>query len=173
MTSKQLSKKIAIYPGTFDPPTLGHLDVIKTAAQIFNRLIVGVFRNPDKGSTMFSLDERLRMVQKMIETQGLKNVKVVACDRFTADFSRRERAGVRIRGLRLTTEYEHELEYVFHHDILSDGEVDTVLIPSRQGHMHIRSILARSLIDSGPIEKLVQYLTPEVIEIVKSIRAKK
>ena len=98
--------RIGVYPGTFDPVTLGHMDIIRRGTRLVDRLVIGVTTNASK-SPMFSLDERLAMVKR--ECAALDaNVSVVAFDSLLMDFAEREGASVIVRGLRAVADFEYE-----------------------------------------------------------------
>ena len=98
---------IAIYPGSFDPVTNGHLDIANRAAALFDKLIIGVYDRPSK-HLMFSTAERVNLVKKAVA--HLPNVRVAAYDELTVDFARRMKAKVMVRGLRMSSDFEREFE---------------------------------------------------------------
>src|SRR3989338_1676495 len=99
--------KIAVYPGTFDPVTYGHIEIIARAARIFDRVIVAVAHNPDKG-VLFSVEERIAMVKDAV--RGIKNVSVDDFDALAVDYVRAKGANVVVRGLRMTSDFEYEFQ---------------------------------------------------------------
>src|SRR3989344_71380 len=103
--------KVAIYPGTFDPITLGHLDVIRVGSAIFDQVVVGLLINSAK-KPRFAEDERKMMVQEAVADLGLDNVVVKVFKGLAVEMARQEKAIAIIRGLRLTTEYESELNVI-------------------------------------------------------------
>ena len=98
---------IAVYPGTFDPPTYGHMDIIERAAALVEKLIVGIYENPDK-QPLFSFEQRVRLVEEAVT--GLPNVHVKAFKGLTVDFIRQIGGKVMIRGLRASSDFEREFE---------------------------------------------------------------
>ena len=98
---------IAVYPGTFDPPTYGHMDIIERAAALVEKLIVGIYENPDK-QPLFSFEQRVRLVEEAVT--GLPNVHVKAFKGLTVDFIRQLGGKVMIRGLRASSDFEREFE---------------------------------------------------------------
>lgn len=98
---------IAVYPGTFDPPTYGHMDIVERATALVDKLIVGIYENPDK-QPLFSLEQRVRLVEEALT--GLPNVHVKAFKGLTVDFIRQIGAKVMIRGLRASSDFEREFE---------------------------------------------------------------
>ena len=98
---------VAIYPGSFDPITHGHIDIIQRASSIFDELIVGVYDRPEK-RLLFSTEERIQMVQQAVA--NLKNVNVQSYAGLTVDFAKKMRAQVMVRGLRMSSDFEREFE---------------------------------------------------------------
>ena len=98
---------IAIYAGSFDPLTLGHLDIIQRGASIFDELVVGVYDRPEK-RLLFSTEERVRMAQQAVA--GLKNVRIQSYSGLTVDFAKEMGAQVMVRGLRMSSDFEREFE---------------------------------------------------------------
>lgn len=140
-------KKIAVYPGTFDPLTLGHLDVIQAGAKLFDEVIVAILENPQK-KPMFSEEERMAMLVETLKENGLGNVRVLSFHGLTVELARRERAICIIRGLRLMTDFEAELVLSFNNLILAP-EIQTIFIPPRKEHIHISSSVVRELLHFG------------------------
>ena len=103
-----MTERIGVYPGTFDPITLGHMDIIRRGAKLVDRLVIGVTTNPSK-SPMFTIDERMAIVRR--EVEGLSGaIDVVAFDSLLMDFAEREGARVIIRGLRAVADFEYEYQ---------------------------------------------------------------
>ena len=102
-----MKKVIAIYPGSFDPPTNGHLDLIERGSKIFDELIVAILRNPDK-NPLFSLGERRAMLEAL--TADFKNVRVDVFDGLTVDYAAQVKASAVLRGIRALSDYEYELQ---------------------------------------------------------------
>jgi pantetheine-phosphate adenylyltransferase len=103
-----MHNRTGVYPGTFDPLTLGHLDIIRRGAKLVDRLVIGVTTNPSK-TPMFTLAERMAMVQR--EVAGLEGeIHVVSFDSLLMDFAEREGASVIVRGLRAVTDFEYEFQ---------------------------------------------------------------
>lgn len=153
--------KIALYPGTFDPITLGHMDVIEAGSTIFDEVIVALLINPRK-EPMFSEAERLLMIEESIKETGLTNVRALTFHGLTVDLAHREKAIAIMRGLRLVMDYEAELDISFNNRILANN-VHTVFIPSTQAHIHIRSSTVRELLSFGAKDKLGLYVPKPVL----------
>ena len=153
--------KACIYPGTFDPVTNGHLDVIKRAAKIFDKVIVAVAASESK-QPYFSLDRRVKMAK--ISTKDLKNVKVVGFDNLLVDFAKNCGVNVVIRGLRAVSDFEYELQIGYANAALWD-ELETVyLMPSLQNAFISSSIVRSVLSHGGDVSKLVPN---EILETLK------
>lgn len=141
-----------IYPGTFDPITIGHLDIIKRALNIFGHVIVGISMSKDK-TPMFSLEERIKMMK--LATQELEGVEIKTFDTLLVDFAAKENTNIIIRGLRAVSDFEYELQLGFANRSLSPN-IDTVsLMPSLE-QAFISSSIVRSVIrHKGDISHLV------------------
>ena len=120
---------IAVYPGTFDPVTNGHIDVIRRALRIFEKLVVGVAVNPEKG-TLFSVEERVEMLR--VSIRGWKNVRVEPFDNLAVDFARKQSASVILRGLRMLSDFEYEFQMALTNRRLGPGLETVFLMPSEE-----------------------------------------
>jgi pantetheine-phosphate adenylyltransferase len=133
-----------IYPGTFDPPTLGHLDVIGRAAKLFDALIVAVTSNPQK-QALFTLEQRVAMLAEL--TADLPNVSVVRYTGLTVDFVR-DKGGIAIlRGLRSAQDFEYELRQVVTNRIVAG--VETIFLPATERYAHTSSTLIKQIAAGG------------------------
>lgn len=159
-------KKIAVYPGTFDPITLGHIDVIEISSKMFDKVIVAISTNINK-TPMFKEVDRQKMIEKSMKEFGFKNIEVVIHYGLTANLANSIRALTIIRGLRLTTDYESELDISFNNRILN-SDISTIFIAPKQEHIHIRSSTVRELINfSKDIDYLRKYVPESVIKKIK------
>ncbi len=158
-----MSAKV-IYPGTFDPITIGHLDIIKRAQKIFGEVVIGISISKDK-APMFNLDERTEMMR--LATEGIPGVSIKTFDTLLVDFAKQEKTKIIIRGLRAVSDFEYELQLGFANRSL-DPEVDTVsLMPSLE-HAFISSSIVRSVLNHrGDIGHLVP---PAVERYIKDSR---
>ena len=127
--------KTAVYPGTFDPVTYGHLDVILRASKLFDRVIVGVLHNSSK-SPLFSVEERVNMLKSV--TSHLENVEVKAFDGLTIDFARENGAKVIVRGLRAITDFEYELQIAQLNRVIAP-DIDTVFLTTNLKYAYLSS----------------------------------
>ncbi|MGJ3648595.1 pantetheine-phosphate adenylyltransferase [Sphingomonas sp. GlSt437] len=148
-----MSLRIGVYPGTFDPVTLGHMDIIRRGAKLVDRLVVGVTTNPSK-SPMFSLEERMAMVQR--EVAGVEGeVHVVSFNSLLMDFAEREGASVIVRGLRAVADFEYEFQMAGMNQQLNN-RVDTVFLMADVALQPIASRLVKEIaLFGGDIHKFV------------------
>ena len=136
---------IAVYSGTFDPLTLGHEDVVRRAAQMFDRVVIAVARAVHK-NTRFSLDERLALAQAALA--DCPNVQALPFDGLIVDFVRAQQASVIVRGLRSLTDYDYETQMAGMNRHLAP-EVDTVFLHTSASVQHISSTLVREIAKLG------------------------
>lgn len=154
--------KIAVYPGTFDPITLGHLDIIRRGAHLVDKLVIGVTTNPSK-EPMFSVEERLEMVRR--EVTGIPGqVEVVEFDSLLMDFAESQRATAILRGLRAVADFEYEFQMAGMNQQLNDN-IDTVFLMADASLQPIASKLVKEIARyGGAIEK---FVTPAVADDVR------
>ena len=152
--------RIAIFPGSFDPPTLGHLDVIRRAAALFDVLIVALLENPSKQPT-FTVAERIAMIRKAIGPDAAgKQVKVESFHGLLADYARTRQASVIVRGVRGGADLEYERQMAETNRHLNPA-IDTIYLTPSPAVAHISSTLVR---DIGSLGGSVRGLVPEPIE---------
>ena len=153
--------KIAIYPGSFDPITSGHLNIIRRAAKIFDKLIVCIMVNGTK-SPMFTQEERAAMVKKV--TQDLPNVEVdVSCD-LLAEYARNKGSCVVVKGLRAGSDFENEFSMaIINHKINPD--LDTMFLTAEHQYMYLSSSTVKEL--AGYDVDLTEFLPEEIIPVFK------
>ncbi|HAV39980.1 MAG: pantetheine-phosphate adenylyltransferase [Aquificota bacterium] len=132
--------KRAVYPGTFDPPHLGHLDIVNRALKLFDHVIVAIAKNPRK-SLLFDAEERVDMFSQMVK--DLKKVEVKSFDGLLVDFMKKERVEIVVRGVRLFTDFEYELQIALNNYKLA--KVETVFLMPSQDHIHISSTIVRDI----------------------------
>ena len=152
-----MHEHVCLYAGSFDPITLGHMDMIERARAIFDRVIVAVSKNPDKRSA-FSLEERMQMIQ--IATQHMTGIEVVACEGLTVEFAVAHGAHVMLRGLRAVSDFEGERSLAqINRAICSD--VETLFLIGKPEHSHISSSGVREMASYGCS---LEGFVPEEIE---------
>ena len=126
----------AIYPGSFDPVTLGHLDIIKRSSEIFDEVIVGILNNPQK-SPLFSVEERVKILEEV--TADLPNVKIDSFSGMMADYARKNNVQVSIRGLRGVSDLEYEMQVAQYNSRLSEGKLETIFLVTSPEYSYISS----------------------------------
>jgi pantetheine-phosphate adenylyltransferase len=153
--------KTAVYPGTFDPITLGHLDIIKRASNIFNKVVVAVVKSPSK-DTLFSYQERLSMVKKA--TVGIKSVRVEGFDGLVVDFARSKKVNVIVRGLRLISDFEYEFQMALTNRNLP-SDIETIFLLPHPEYSYISSKLIKEAARLGA--NLKEMLPPISLKALK------
>jgi len=155
-------KRIGLYPGTFDPVTLGHLDIIKRAVKLVDHLVIGVATNPSK-APLFTLDERREMLARESApfTQGRATIEVRAFDSLLVHFAEEIGAGVIIRGLRAVSDFEYEFQMVAMNQRLNT-EIETVFLMADPRHQAIASRLVKEIARLGG--DVAAFTTPAIAE---------
>ena len=152
--------KSAIYPGSFDPVTNGHLNIIRRAAGIYDRLVVCVMVNGAK-HPMFTPEERVALLHRV--TKDLPNVEIEHSDELLADYAKRKQCGVVVKGLRAVSDFEHEFQMaLINHQL--NPELDTMFLTSEHQFMFLSSSIVKELgnyeLKHGELER---FLPPEII----------
>ena len=144
--------KKAIYPGSFDPITFGHLDIIERSSKIVDELVIGVLNNSAKNS-LFSLEERVSMIEEM--TKDLPNVTVSSFNGLLVDYMREIGATINIRGLRAVTDFEYELQIAQANGVQSD-DIETVFLTTNLKYSYLSSTIVKEFASyGGDISKFV------------------
>ena len=144
--------KRAIYPGSFDPLSLGHLDMIKRSAKIVDELVIGVLNNSAKNS-LFSLDERVSMIKEM--TESMPNVTVASFDGLLVDYMKEINATIIVRGLRAVTDFEYELQ-IAQTNHVENPEVETIFLTTSLQYSYLSSTIVKEFASyGGDISKFV------------------
>jgi pantetheine-phosphate adenylyltransferase len=143
---------LAIYPGSFDPVTLGHLDVIERGCKLFDQVIVAVLRNPNK-MPLFTVAERIAQIRQA--TSHLKNIEVDSFDGLTVNYAKMRQATVLLRGLRVLSDFEMELQMAHTNKTLSD-HIETVFLATSNEYSFLSSSLVKEIARfGGPVDHLV------------------
>ena len=153
--------KRAVFPGSFDPPTNGHLDIIQRSAPLFDEMIVAVLNNPDK-KPMFTVEERLEMIREVlpsIDTDDCE-MKVESFSGLTAEFARQKNADAIVRGIRAVSDYEYELRMALMNRRL-EPEIETVFLMADEEFSYVSSTLMKQVFELGG---RVAGLIPELVE---------
>jgi len=153
----------ALYPGSFDPITNGHLDIAKRASGLFDKTIIGVFATPSKHLT-FSLDERVALAKEA--TKNLPKVEVLPYSSVTVEFAREINATVLVRGLRMVGDFEWEFEMAMMNQLLAPG-LETVCFMASQEYQFLSASLVKEVSALGEAGKLKKLAPPHVIEALR------
>ena len=152
-----MHKVIAIYPGSFDPPTNGHLDLIERGSKIFDELVVAILRNPEK-APLFSVTERAAMLETL--TKDYTNVRVDTFDGLTVDYAVKVSATCVLRGIRAVSDYEYELQMAIMNRKLRP-DLETVFMMPADKYSYLSSRLVREVAQLGGS---IQGLVPELVD---------
>ncbi|MDY6803028.1 MAG: pantetheine-phosphate adenylyltransferase [Cyanobacteriota bacterium] len=143
---------IAIYPGSFDPITLGHLDIIQRGSRMFEKVIVAVLQNPSK-TPLFTVEKRLEQIRH--STSDLPNIEVASFNGLTVNYAKMRRAGVLIRGLRVLSDFEMELQMAHTNKTLSP-EIETIFLATSNEYSFLSSSLVKEIAKfGGPVDGFV------------------
>ena len=153
--------KVAIYPGSFDPITYGHLDIIKRASKLCDQLIIGVLYNKQK-NPLFSIDERVNMIKEL--TENLDNVSVEAFQGLTVDFAKEKGAQAIIRGLRAVTDYENEIQLAQSNRV-QYPELETLFMSTSLKYSYLSSTVVKEFASYGGDISL--FVPPQVIPLIQ------
>lgn len=159
--------KTAIYPGSFDPVTLGHFDIIKRSSEIFDQVIVGVLCNNAK-SPLFSVEERVKMLEDV--TSYLPNVEVRSFGGLLVDFVHQCRADVIVRGLRAITDFEYELQMAQTNRVIAP-DIDTIFLTTNLKYSYLSSSIVKEI--AGYQGDISEFLHPAIAEKVRERLANK
>ena len=154
--------KIAVYPGSFDPATYGHLDVIRRAAVSFDKVIVGVLHNSSK-SPLFSVQERVNILEKA--TQDVPNVEVKPFEGLSVNFARENHAQVIIRGLRAVTDFEYEIQ-IAQTNKVEYPELETIFLTTGLHYSYLSSTIVREFAAYGG--DISRFVPAEIIPLIQA-----
>lgn len=143
-----MAEKTAVYPGTFDPMTLGHFDLIKRAADLYDRLIVAVAATSTKNGALFDAEHRLAMIREDVEGAGLKNVTVQLLDTLLVDFCRRNGVRTVIRGVRVYSDFEYEFQMALTNRRLAP-EIETLFMMPSESLAYVTASTVREIARYG------------------------
>ena len=153
--------KKTLYPGSFDPVTYGHLDVIERASKLADEIEVVIMHNPNKSSAFFSIEERLQMLE--VCTKKFKNVKISAAQGLTVDYARKIGASALIRGIRAVMDYEYELQQATANQILAP-DIETIFLLTSPKYSFLSSSVVKSIaVNNGDLSP---FVPPEVQEMI-------
>ena len=143
-----MAESIAVYPGTFDPMTKGHFDLITRSARLYDRLVVAVAATSSKEGSMFPAEERLAMIREDVSRAGLANVEVKVLDTLLVDFCRREGARVVIRGVRVYSDFEYEFQMALTNRRLAP-EIETLFMMPSENLAYVTASTVREIAAYG------------------------
>lgn len=159
--SQAMQSVKAIYPGTFDPLTNGHLDLIARGSRFVDELVVAILRNADKGVPLFTVEERVEMIREAIAEQGFKNVSVATFDGLLVDFARAQGAKAVLRGIRAISDYEYEFQMAMMNRKL-DPDLETLFMMPAEKYTYVSSRLIKGVFKlGGDVSALVPPLVME------------
>lgn len=153
-----LGERIGVYPGTFDPITLGHADIIRRGAKLVDRLIIGVTTNPSK-NPLFTPEERMAMVEREVAALGIENVTVVGFNALLMKFAQKQGASVIIRGLRAVADFEYEYQMAGMNQQLNPA-IETVFLMADVSLQPIASKLVKEIATFGG--EIAKFVSPTV-----------
>jgi pantetheine-phosphate adenylyltransferase len=153
-----MGDRLGIYPGSFDPPTFGHLDLMKRAAKLFDKLVVAVARNNEKSAT-FTVNERIEMLTEI--TRGISNIEISSFEGLTVDFARERKATALVRGLRVVSDFEYEITIAVANQKLNP-DVDTLCLMPSERFLLVSSRIVREIAQFGG--DVTEFVPPEVAE---------
>ena len=159
--------KIAVYPGTFDPITYGHIDVIKKSLKIFDKLIVATTNNSDK-NYHFSIDERIEIINNSLFkdlNMNKKKIKIISFDDLTIDLCKKYKASVIVRGLRAVSDFEYEFQLAGMNKKLS-SQVETIFLMSDVENQIISSKFVKEIASLGG--KIDRFVTRSTVKMLKN-----
>ena len=161
----------AIYPGSFDPVTLGHLDIIRRASKTVSELIVGVLNNGGK-TPLFTIEERVEMLKEV--TKDLPNVKVMSFSGLLVDFAKHTDSNLVVRGLRAISDFDYELQMAQTNRMLSHGKIDTVFLTTSLEYAYLSSTTVKEVAfcDGNISEFVPEPVVEKVQEKVRLARQK-
>ncbi len=158
MSANETIGRIGVYPGTFDPITLGHIDIIRRGAKLVDRLVIGVTTNPSK-NPMFTPEERMATVSREVAAQGIGNIEVVGFNALLMKFAEKQGANVIVRGLRAVADFEYEFQMAGMNQQLNH-DIETVFLMADASLQPIASKLVKEIAQFGG--DISAFVTPAV-----------
>ena len=166
-------KKVALYPGSFDPITKGHIDIIKRSSHLFDKLIIGIFKNSTKSKAWFSDEEKVEMIEEILKKEDI-NAEIKIFNGLLVDFMYEENVNILIRGLRAFSDYEYELQFTLTNKTLSKSEFETVFLTASREYLYLSSSLVKEVaLNKGDLhffvtENVEKRLIKKVEELQKN-----
>ena len=164
-------KKVALYPGSFDPITKGHIDIIKRSSNLFDKLIIGIFKNSTKSKAWFSDEEKVEMIEEILKKEDI-NAEIKIFNGLLVDFMYEENVNILIRGLRALSDYEYELQFTLTNKTLSKSEFETVFLTASREYLYLSSSLVKEVaLNKGNLSFFVtENVEKRLIERVKKLK---
>jgi len=164
-------EKIAVYAGSFDPITKGHLDIIKRSINLFDKVIVGVLNNSNK-KYLFNLEERKDLIRKsLLDTNILNKIEIDSFEGLLVDYMEKKQATIVIRGLRAVSDYEYELQLALTNNVITKTKIETIFLTASREHLYLSSSLVKEIaMNNGDIS---EFVSNNIIEDIKSKTNKK
>ncbi|AMD94390.1 pantetheine-phosphate adenylyltransferase [Leptotrichia sp. oral taxon 847] len=161
-------KKKALYPGSFDPITKGHLDIIRRSSKLFDKVVIGILKNSSKSKSWFSDEEKLEMIKETLKKENI-DAEVKIFNGLLVDFICREKVDILIRGLRAMSDYEYELQFTLTNKTLAKSEYETVFLTASRKYLYLSSSLVKEIArNKGDLSHFVtKEVEEKVIEKVK------
>lgn len=157
--------KKVIYPGSFDPITKGHLDIIKRSSKLFDKVIIGVFFNQSKKNSWFSLNERMRLIEKVCKDNNINNVEIISFSGLLIGYIEKEEIDILIRGLRAVSDYEYELQFALTNESLCKRKFETIFLTASREYLYLSSSIVREIaINKGNLENFIPSIIISDIE---------
>ncbi len=161
-------KKTALYPGSFDPITKGHIDIIRRSADLFDKLIIGIFKNSSKNKSWFTEEERAEMIKKILEKENIK-AEIKIFNGLLVDFMFKENVDILIRGLRALSDYEYELQFALTNSALAKNDFETVFLTASREYLYLSSSLVKEIaLNEGQLGIFVPKIVEE--ELRKKVK---
>ena len=162
--------KVALYPGSFDPITKGHVDIIKRSSNLFDKLIIGIFKNSTKSKAWFSDEEKVEMIQEILKKENI-NAEIKIFKGLLVDFMCKENVNILIRGLRALSDYEYELQFTLTNKTLAKSEFETIFLTASREYLYLSSSLVKEVtLNKGNLRFFVtKNVEQRLIEKVKEL----
>ena len=164
-------KKMALYPGSFDPITKGHIDIIKRSSNLFDKLIIGIFKNSTKSKAWFSDEEKVEMIEEILKKENI-NAEIKIFNGLLVDFMCKEKVNILVRGLRALSDYEYELQFTLTNKTLAKSEFETVFLTASREYLYLSSSLVKEVAQNkGNLSFFVtENVEKRMIERVESFK---
>ena len=164
-------KKVALYPGSFDPITKGHVDIIKRSSNLFDKLIIGIFKNSTKSKAWFSDEEKVEMIEEILTKENI-NAEIKIFNGLLVDFMCKEKVNILVRGLRALSDYEYELQFTLTNKTLAKSEFETVFLTASREYLYLSSSLVKEVAQNkGNLSFFVtENVEKRIIERVESFK---